>query len=81
MGIGKGRGIEHAFIGRYTSIGRDCLITKSVLEHSVALDGVRLEGVARLEDTILGRNTFVRSLSGNHHALRLMIGDNAEVLL
>ena len=79
--VGKGTVVEDSFVGPYTSIGRDCLVTNSVLEHSVALDRVRLEGVARLEDTILGRNAIVRRLSGNHHALRLMIGDDAEVLL
>lgn len=81
VAIGTGTVIEDAFIGPYTSIGRECVITRSVLEHSVVLDGSRLEGVERLEDTILGRNAVVRRLSENHHALRLMIGDDAEVLL
>ncbi len=73
--------IEDAFIGPYTSIGPGCTIKNSALEHCVVLDGVRLEGAGRLEDSILGRSAVVRRLSGNHHALRLMIGDDAEVLL
>ncbi|MFQ5875719.1 MAG: glucose-1-phosphate thymidylyltransferase, partial [Dehalococcoidia bacterium] len=79
--IGPGTIIEDAFVGPYTSVGRDCMIATSALEHCVVFDGVRLEGVERLEDTILGRNAVVRRLSGNHQALRHMIGDDAEVLL
>jgi glucose-1-phosphate thymidylyltransferase len=79
--IGKGTFIEDAFIGPYSSIGQDCVITRSTLEHCVVLDGARIEGVERLEDTVLGRNTVVRRISEKHHAIRLMIGDDAEVLL
>ena len=81
VAIGMETVVEDAFIGPYTSIGRGCVITSSVLEHCVVLDGVRLEGVERLEDSVLGRNAAVRRVSGNHHALRLMIGDDAEVLV
>jgi glucose-1-phosphate thymidylyltransferase len=81
VAIGVDTVIEDTFIGPYTSIGRKCVITTSVLEHCVILDGVRLEGVGRLEDSILGRNAVVRRLSQKHQALRLMIGDDAEVLL
>jgi len=79
--IGKGTVIEESFIGPYTSIGPGCTIKNSELEHCVALEGVRLEGVERLADSILGRNAVVRRVSGNFRALRLMIGDDAEVLL
>jgi len=79
--IGRGTIIEGAFIGPYTSIGPDCTIKNSTLEHCVVLEAVRLEGVERLEDSIIGRNSVVCSFSGNHRALRLMIGDDAEVSL
>ncbi len=79
--IGKGTVIEESFIGPYTTIGPGCTIKNSELEHCVALEGVRLEGVKRLSDSILGRNAVVRCVSGNYQALRLMIGDDAEVLL
>jgi len=81
VSIGAGTVVEDVFIGPYTSIGRDCVIRNSVLEHCVVLDNVQLEGIDRLEDTILGSNAIVCRVVGNHHALRLMIGDNSEVLL
>lgn len=79
--IGNGTVIEGAFIGPYTTIAPGCTIKNSALEHCVVLQGVRLEGVKRLSDSILGRNAVVRCVSGNYQALRLMIGDDAEVLL
>ncbi|HEU4340199.1 MAG TPA: glucose-1-phosphate thymidylyltransferase [Candidatus Binatia bacterium] len=79
--IGQGAIIENAFIGPYTSIGGGCTIKDSALEHCVVLEGVRVEGVERLADSIVGRNSTVRRVVGNYQALRLMIGDDAEVLL
>ncbi len=79
--VGGGTVVEDSFIGPYTSIGSDCLITASTLEHSVLLDKVRVEGVQRLEDSIIGTGAVVRRLAGKHQALRLMLGDDAEVLL
>jgi glucose-1-phosphate thymidylyltransferase len=79
--VDRGTVVEDAFIGPYTSVGRDCRIVRSSLEHCVVLDGVRLEGIARLEDSVVGRNAVVRREGGNHAALRLLIGDDAEVVL
>ncbi len=79
--IGPETVIEEAFIGPYTSIGRGCVIRKSSLEHCVMLDGVRIEGVQRLEASVLGRNAVVSHFSGDHGTLRLIIGDDAEVLV
>ncbi len=79
--IGKGTIVEDAFIGPYTSVGDRCSIRGTALEHCVVLDGVRLEGIGRIEDSILGRNALVRRFEANHQALRLHIGDDAEVVL
>ena len=79
--IGAGSIIEDAFIGPSTSIGEDCIVRNTSLEHCVLLDGVTIEGAGRVEDSILGRNAVVRRTSGNHEALHLMVGDDAEVLL
>lgn len=79
--IGHGTLIEDAFIGPYSSIGSDCVIKNSVLEHCVVLDEATVEGIGRLEDSVLGRKAVVRRLVRNHEALRLMVSDDAEVLL
>jgi len=79
--IGADTVVQEAFVGPYTSVGRGCTIVQTSLEHCVLLDGVRLEGLGRLEDSMVGRNAVVRRLGRNHEALRLMIGDDAEVLI
>lgn len=79
--IGRGTVVKESFVGPYTSVGRNCQVVGSMLEHCVILDGAKIEGVQRLEDSIIGQNALVlRSLS-NHRAIRLMIGDDTAVLL
>lgn len=80
--IGQDTTVDGSFIGPYSSIGRRCTIERSVLEHCVVLDGVQIEGAERLEDSVLGRNAIIRKTPlNNHHAVRLLLGDDAEVLL
>lgn len=79
--IGEGTVIKGSFIGPYTSIGKDCVIENAVLEHSVILDGARITDIERLEDSVVGRNAVVSKGNQNSKALRLLIGDDAEVSL
>jgi len=54
-------------------------VESSAIEHSVVLDGVVIRNIDRLEDSVIGRNTVVSRERMNSQALRLMIGDDAEV--
>jgi glucose-1-phosphate thymidylyltransferase len=79
--IGEGTVIENSFIGPYTSIGKSCLIENAALEHSVILENAKISGIERLEDSVVGQNAVVSKGFSNSKALRLMIGDDAEVSL
>jgi glucose-1-phosphate thymidylyltransferase len=79
--IGEGTIIKDSFVGPYTSLGPQCVVVGSSLENCVILDSVRIEGVERLEDSIVGRNAMVHRNTSKHRALRLMIGDDSEVSL
>lgn len=79
--IGAGTVVEDAFIGPFTSVGQRCTIKNSALDHCVVLDEAVIDDVGRLEDSILGRNAVVHRRPGNHRAMRLMIGDDVEVML
>jgi len=79
VGIGEGTVIRGSFIGPYTSVGDNVIIENSALEHSVILDGARIIEIERLEDSVVGRNTVVSGNNQNSRALRLMVGDDAEV--
>jgi len=77
--VGTGAVIKDSFVGPYTSVGNDCQITSSSLQNSVILNSVKITGVARLEDSIIGQNTVVRSGTDSNRATRLAVGDDAEV--
>jgi|SRR5579863_2234692 len=76
--IGKGCRIERSFIGPFTSIGDHSLIERSVIEHSVLLEGSRVTGVDRLEDSLIGRNACI-ARTGQRQAYRLLLGDDSVV--
>ncbi len=79
--VGEGSIIEESFIGPYTSIGSQCKIKQSEIEHAVVFDGAKIMGVSRLEDSVVGRNSIVEKQTAGHSALRLLIGDDAQVFL
>lgn len=77
--IGEGTVVTGSFIGPYTSIGKGCTIENAVLEHSVVLDGAQLKDIERMEDSVVGRNALISRDFSQNKALRLMVGDDAEV--
>lgn len=80
VSIGQNAYIENSFIGPFTSLGRNVRVVNSHIEHSVILDNAVIEGVKRIEDSLIGRGArvLVRSRDGSH---RLLLGDDAEVIL
>lgn len=79
--IGSGTVIEHALVGPYASVGEGCIIKRSAIERSVLLEGARVEGEVKLADSILGRFAQVRCLTPDPRIVKLMVGDDAEVVL
>ncbi len=79
--IGTGSVVTGSTVGPYASIGDGCVITDSSLECSVVLDGVRLEGVTPIQNSVIGRHAMVRASHDKRQGVQLMIGDDAEVLV
>jgi glucose-1-phosphate thymidylyltransferase len=77
--IGAGARIENTYIGPFTAIAADCVVTDSEVEHSVVLERSRIEGVPRLTDSLIGRDTEVRRSERRPTATRLMIGDHCSI--
>lgn len=77
--IGKGAKIKDSFIGPFTSIGDNVTVTGSAIEHSVILNNSDVEGVERLEDSLIGRCARIIRNQNRHKALRLMVGDDSIV--
>ena len=77
--IGEGTKIINSFVGPYTSIGADCEIRDSDLEHSVIFEGSRILGISGIADSLIGREVEVSRSGDRPRALRLMLGDHSKV--
>jgi glucose-1-phosphate thymidylyltransferase len=77
--IGKKCEIVNTFVGPYTTIGHGTRVLNSAIEHSVILEKCHIENIARLEDSLVGREAKVVRGKNQSHALRLLIGDNNVV--
>lgn len=76
--IGRNCLVENSFIGPYTSIGNNCRVINSSLEYCVVMEGAVVEGVERLEESLIGRNARVMR-RGGRNAVKLHVGDFSEV--
>ena len=79
--IGANARIENTFIGPYTSIGDECTISDAELDHSVVLEGCRIEGTSRITDSLIGQQVQVTRSPERRQASRLMLGDHSHLEL
>lgn len=80
--IGAGSVVVDSYIGPYTSIGAGTRVEGTEIEHSIVMDDARLLFVgSRLETSIIGRGASIARRFGMPNAVRLSIGDGAEVAL
>jgi len=78
--IGAGTRICDAYIGPYTAIGADCVITSAEVEHSILLEGAKVQNLeGRMESSLLGRNVTIARGVRQPRAYRFMVGDNSEI--
>ena len=73
--------IEGSIIGPHTSMGRFCKVKDSNVEHCVLLEGSELDGVERLEESLIGKYCKVRQDARNRRTLNVHLGDYSEVVL
>jgi glucose-1-phosphate thymidylyltransferase len=78
--IGAGTQISDSYIGPYTAIDRDVVITGSEVEHSIVLAGSSIRDLhARMEASLLGKNVSLSRSEGMPKTLRFLVGDNADI--
>jgi glucose-1-phosphate thymidylyltransferase len=78
--IGANTLVSDSYVGPYTSIGADCTIESTALEHSIVMDSALVRGVGHIRDSVIGRRAKViqEQPVGAH---RLVLGDDSDVLL
>jgi glucose-1-phosphate thymidylyltransferase len=77
--IGRNSKIERSYIGPFTSIYYDVAVKCSEIEHSVILEGVKIENIPRIEDSLVGKYVEIKKVEKRPWAYRLMLGDQSRV--
>ena len=78
--IGAGAHLMNAYVGPYSAIGDNVIIDGAEVEHSIILSGSRVTHLGeRLEGSVIGPNAHVFRDFRLPRALRLNVGEGAEV--
>lgn len=76
--IGRGARIEDSFIGPFTSVGNCSKIVDSHVEYCVIQENVTVQGIERLEESLIGKNAKV-ARNRKNRTIKLHVGDYSEV--
>ena len=80
--IGPARAYRTPKVGPYTSIGANVTVDGSQVEHSIILAGAEFGNIGpRVETSVIGRGARIRRSFSLPSAMRLAVGDSAEVTL
>ncbi|MDP9222091.1 MAG: sugar phosphate nucleotidyltransferase, partial [Actinomycetota bacterium] len=77
--IGRGTRIVDTYVGPFTSIYHSCRVEATEIEHSIVLEYSTIRQVARIEDSLIGREVEVVPSTALPRAHRLMLGDHSKV--
>jgi len=78
--IGRDCHIENCFIGPYSSIADGVTLIDADLEHSVILQGAKIEGIhQRIVDSVIGQRARMSIAPQRPKALRFLIGDDCQI--
>ncbi|MBI2864638.1 MAG: glucose-1-phosphate thymidylyltransferase [Chloroflexi bacterium] len=78
--IGERTRIVDSFIGPFSSIYHDCLVTNSEVEHSIVLENSVIRDLDhRIADSLIGRNVEINRSPCKPKSYRLMLGDHSKV--
>lgn len=78
--IGDNCYLENCFVGPYSSIADNVRLIDADLEHSVILQGAKVEGIhQRIVDSVIGQRAHLKVAPQRPKALRFMIGDDSQI--
>ena len=77
--IGAGTKISGSYIGPFTAVGQDCVIEDSEIEYSILLRGASIQGVRRVQASLIGHEAEVRRAPRVPKVHRLVLGDHSMV--
>jgi glucose-1-phosphate thymidylyltransferase len=77
--IGAGARVTDAVVGPYTAIGEGCEVARCEVSDSVVMAASRIDGVGRLERSLIGRRVVVAEAPRGAH--RIVVGDDSVIEL
>jgi glucose-1-phosphate thymidylyltransferase len=80
--IGQNTVVYNSYIGPYTSIGNECKIENSEIEHSLLMHNITIHSSKRIVDSIIGNGVLITDKENTFpKGHKLVIGDNSQVEL
>jgi glucose-1-phosphate thymidylyltransferase len=79
--IGKNTKVTDTYVGPFTSIYHECELSDTEIEHSIVLENTIISSVARIEDSLIGKEVEVRGSNEQPKANRFMLGDHSRVIV
>jgi glucose-1-phosphate thymidylyltransferase len=80
--IGEGARIIDAYVGPFTSVGRNTEIVGSEVENSIILEECKIRDVgSRIGGSLVGRNVSVVKSKKPPQQYQFMVGDNSEIII
>jgi glucose-1-phosphate thymidylyltransferase len=78
--IGERTRLVNSYVGPFTSIYHDCMITDTEISGSVVLENTTIEGLGqRIEHSLIGRNVQLRRQERRSSSYRLILGDYSNI--
>ena len=77
--VGAGTRVSRSYVGPFTSVAPDCAIADSEIEYSIVLHGASIQGVRRIEASLIGHEVEVTPSPRVPKAHRLILGDHSKV--
>ncbi len=80
--IAAGATVEKAYIGPFTTLGKDVVVRDAELEFSVVGNGTTIESIGvRIQASLIGDDVKLRGHLGRPTAHRLIVGDESRIEL
>ncbi len=79
--IGRNTIIKNSFVGPYTSIGWDCVVKNSEIEDTILMPGSIVENVGRVVESLIGKDVKIIKGESPIRGMRLILGDNSQVVI
>jgi glucose-1-phosphate thymidylyltransferase len=77
--IGARTRVVGSYVGPFTSVGNDCVISGSEIEYSIVMSDTSIWGVRRIEQSLIGHHVEVTLSRRIPQAHRLVLGDHSRV--